>query len=99
MTKLGLENINIFPETIRSRFRYNGKESIKTCFGAVCTGLYILVMLAFTIYYAIPVINNENPKIQIGNHPTSPTKELFYNETGPLFIVIRSGAWGNPNFT
>ena len=91
MTKLGLENINVFPQVITSRFRYNGKTSVKTCFGAVCTGLYILVMLAFTIYYAMPVIRHENPKIKTVSLSTSEDKELKYSEYGPIYFSIVSG--------
>ena len=86
MVKLGLENINIFPEVITSRFRYDGRTSIKTCFGAVCTGLYILVMLAFTVYYTMPVLNKDNPKIKTVTLSTSEDKELLYSEYGPIYF-------------
>ena len=88
MTKLGLENINIFPEVITSRFRYNGKTSVKTCFGAVCTGLYILVMLAFTVYYTDQAINLENIKTKTVTVSTSEDKELKYSEYGPIYFNI-----------
>ena len=90
MTKLGLENINIFQEDITSRFRYNGKTSVKTCFGAVCTGLYILVMLAFTVYFTMPVLNNDNPKLRTVSLSTSEDKELKYSEYGPIYFGVYS---------
>ena len=90
MTKLGLENINIFKEDITSRFRYNGKTSVKTCFGAVCTGLYILVMLAFTVYYAMPVLDKDNPKVKTVSLSTSEDKELKYSEYGPIYFSIET---------
>ena len=87
MTKLGLENINYYPlPPVTSRFRYNGKTSVKTCFGAVCTGLYILVMLAFTVYYAMPVLHMDNPKVKTVSLSTSEDKELKYSEYGPIYF-------------
>ena len=90
MTKLGLENINLFSEPVISRFRYNGKTSVKTCFGAVCTGLYILVMLAFTVYYTDQAINLENIKAKTVTVSTSEDKELKYSEYGPIYFEIFS---------
>ena len=90
MTKLGLENINIFEDTFTSRFRYNGKTSVKTCFGAVCTGLYILVMLAFTVYYTVPIAYKENPKTKTVTVSTSEDKELKYSEYGPIYFGVYS---------
>ena len=90
MTKLGLENINLFSEPVISRFRYNGKTSVKTCFGAVCTGLYILVMLAFTVYYTVPIANRDNPKIKTVTVSTSEDKELKYSEYGPIYVGLYS---------
>ena len=91
MTKLGLENINKFPTPpVTSRFRYNGKTSVKTCFGAVCTGLYILVMLAFTVYYTWQAVDHENPKIKSVTISTSEDKELKYSEYGPIYFTLYS---------
>ena len=90
-----MEYINIFPYDIRSRLRFNGKSTIKTCFGAACTGLYIVIMLGFTIYYTIPVINLENINITRNRFVSDPTKELFYEDTGPLFFTIQYGHFTN----
>ena len=82
--------INKFEDPLAAKFRYNGKTSVKTCFGAVCTGLYILVMLAFTVYYTVPIAYKENPITKTVTVSTSEDKELKYSEYGPIYFVVTS---------
>ena len=55
--------MNIFPHELTNRPSWNGKRTINSCYGTVCTILYVLIMVAFVTYYTIPVFNNERPKI------------------------------------
>ena len=47
-------------------------------------------MLAFTVYYAMPVIRRENPKLATVSLSTSEDKELKYSEYGPIYFAIYS---------
>ena len=45
-------------------------------------------MLAFTVYYTVPVAYYENPKIKTVTVSTSEDKELKYSEYGPIYFGI-----------
>ena len=47
-------------------------------------------MLAFTVYYTVPVKDKENPKVKTVTVSTSEDKELKYSEYGPIYFGVYS---------
>ena len=47
-------------------------------------------MLAFTVYYTVPVYDRENPRVKTVTVSTSEDKELKYSEYGPIYFGIFS---------
>ena len=47
-------------------------------------------MLAFTVYYTVPVAYKEEPKTKTLTESTSEDKELKYSEYGPIYFKISS---------
>ena len=55
-------------------------------------------MLAFTVYYTLPVYDRENPKVKTVTVSTSEDKELKYSEYGPKYFgVFAPGAYSYYN--
>jgi len=47
-------------------------------------------MLAFTVYYTVPIAYKDNPKIKTVTVSTSEDKELKYSEYGPIYFSLAS---------
>jgi len=47
-------------------------------------------MLAFTVYYTMPIAYKENPRTKTVTVSTSEDKELKYSEYGPIYFGIFS---------
>ena len=50
-------------------------------------------MLAFTVYYTVPVAYKENPRTKTVTVSTSEDKELKYSEYGPIYFGILAAAF------
>ena len=82
--------MDIFQQNYLSRINYNGRSQTKTCFGTVCTIFYVVIMLGLTAYYAVPIINRENPTVFTVDYPIGESKKLLYKDYGPLWFEIRN---------
>ena len=50
-------------------------------------------MLAFTVYYTVPVAYKENPVTKTVTVSTSEDKELKYSEYGPIYFGVYSNGY------
>ena len=86
--------MNIFPHELTNRGSWNGKRTINSCYGTVCTILYVLIMVAFVTYYTIPVFKNKQPTISEKMQRSADDEELLYSDMGPLFFSLQTSSLG-----
>ena len=58
-----LRFIDIFPVVHTSNVTYEGEKEVKSSAGGCGTILYVLILLGLLIYYAVPVFEQQTPKI------------------------------------
>ena len=81
--------IDIFPGYYYDRVNYNFQEKQKSSLGGCSAIFYVMFLLGITVYYAIPVFEMRNPKIQTFQVPTDPEITLEFKEIGPIFFQIQ----------
>ena len=86
---MGLAAIDIFPHQMTTRFNYNGREDVKTHMGGFCTIFYVFCLIAITVYFAVPIIDGNDPVIQELTISTAKTTEIMAAEEQLIFFDIR----------
>jgi len=86
---MGLAAIDIFPHQLTTRINYNGREDVKTHMGGFCTIFYVFCLVAITVYFAVPIIQGQDPQIINTRLLTDKDSKIILNEDQLIWFDIR----------
>ena len=61
-------------------------SKLRSRIGGCSTIFYVLFLLAVFVYYAIPVFEQKNPKIQRVTRSASDDNQILFSEIGTIFF-------------